>query len=386
MKIAIICPNYPPACSEGGISHYTQKLSRELVNLGDDVVIITGDRYCGSGADGLISICDFKGDWDRQTVKKIVNQLIAQRVDIVNLQYSPVMYSHSFKLFWPYYSRKLISTISFHTLWGGSKINYIAALSLLKSTRGVLMTNSEILYLIKKYLPIFLKKCYFVPIGSNILPSRKKIDNKKLFEKYSLISNVPVISYFGMSYPGKGMDLLLQATRKVVDYYKCDIKLLVIGGGISDSRDYIEVQKRKISALGIESNVIWTGNIAPDEISGLLKLSSVVVLPFRSGVSDRRGTLLAALSHNKAVVTAKPALNIAIFKNGENMIWPESYDAESFAKTIIQVIDNNELRQRLETGSAELAKHFCWSKIAEQTRSYYINLLKSSLNYQYKVH
>jgi glycosyltransferase involved in cell wall biosynthesis len=189
-----------------------------------------------------------------------------------------------------------------------------------------------------------------------------------------------------MSYPGKGIDLLLKATRKVLDHYKRDIKLLVIGGGLSDCRDYIDTQKRNICELGLDSNVIWTGSIATDEISGLLKLSSVVVLPFRSGASDRRGSLLAALSHNKAVVTTKPVLNISLFKNGENMIWPESDDAASFAKSMIQVLDNNELRQRLETGSAELAKHFCWSKITEQTRSFFIDLLQNNLNYQYKVH
>ena len=99
MKIAIICPNYPPAYREGGISHYTQKLSRELVNLGENVVIITGDGYCGGGADGTISILNFEGEWDRQTVKNIVDHLITLRVDIVNLQYSPVMYSHWFKFF-----------------------------------------------------------------------------------------------------------------------------------------------------------------------------------------------------------------------------------------------------------------------------------------------
>ncbi len=386
MKIAIICPNYPPAHSEGGISHYTQKFSRELVKLGENVVIITGDGYCGGGADGAISILNFKGEWDRKTVKNIVDQLIALRVDIVNLQYSPVMYSYWFKLFWPYYSKKLTSTVSFHTLWGGSKINHMVALGLLGSAQGILVTNSEIMYLLKRYLPIFLKKCRFVRIGSNILPSQNKTVNRRLSEKFSLINDVPVLSYFGMSYPGKGMDLLLEATRKVVDDHKRDIRLLIIGGGISDSQDHIDTKKRKIRELGIESNVIWTGRIPADEVSGLFKLSRVVVLPFRSGVSDRRGSLLAALSHNKAVVTTSPVLNISLFKNGENMIWPESDDAASFAKTVIQVLDNNELRQRLETGSAELAKHFCWSKIAEQTRSYFIDLLQNNLNYKYKVH
>ena len=286
MKIAIICTNYPPSLSEGGISHYTQKLSRELVNIGEKVVIITGGGYCGDGADGAISILNFKGQWDRQTVKNIVDQLIELRVDIVNLQYSPVMYSYWFKFFWPYYSQKLISTVSFHTLWGGSKTNYIAALSILGTTQGILATNSEIMYLLKRYFPIFLRKCHFIRIGSNILPSQNKTDIRRLSEKYSLINDDAVLSYFGMAYSGKGLDLLLEATRKLVVDHKRNIRLLIIGGGISDSQGHIDAKKRKIRELGIEHKVIWTGNIPADEVSGLFKLSRVVVLPFRSGVSD----------------------------------------------------------------------------------------------------
>ena len=386
MKIAIICQNYPPSIREGGISHYTRCIARHLSELGENVIVITGNGYIGNGSDGSIRVLTYAGEWNRETLLQMIKQLKCLKVDIVNLQYSPVMYSTKFKLSWPYISRNFFSIISIHTLWGGSNINYLAALIFLAFSQGIIATNSEIMYLLKSYLPIFLKKCHFVQIGSNILPSQNETDNRRLSEKYSLINDVPVLSYFGMSYPGKGMDFLLEATRKIVDDHKCDIRLLIIGGGISDSQDHIDAKKRKIRELGIEGKVIWTGSIPADEVSGLFKLSRVVVLPFRSGVSDRRGSLLAALSHSKAVVTTSPVLNISLFKNGENMIWPESDDAASFAKTVVQVLDNNELRQRLETGSAELAKHFCWSKIAEQTQSYFIDLLQNNLSYKYKVH
>lgn len=385
MKIAIICQNYPPAIKEGGISHYSRYLAKSLSEIGNEITIITGGDYLGTESDGLISVVSFKNEWTYKTIKKIIQYLRNHKIDIVNIQYSPVMYSPIFKLTLHMFAKNFIMITSFHTLLGGSKFNYLSALLALLASHRIIATNSEILYLIRKYFPFFIKKSLIIPIGPNIIRESSNSDLNTVVAKYNLDEKLPVISYFGMLYRGKGMELLFNSSRLLEKKYKLKFQLLIIGGGISDTQDYIDDKKKKIHELGIESKIIWTGNIPADEVSALFKLSRIVVLPFRSGVSDRRGSLLAALAHNKAVVTTKPALNIPLFKNGENMIWPESDDVTSFAKTVIQVLDNNQLRQRLETGSAELAKHFCWSKIAEQTQSYFIDLLQNNLNYQYKV-
>jgi glycosyltransferase involved in cell wall biosynthesis len=168
------------------------------------------------------------------------------------------------------------------------------------------------MYLLEKYFPIFLQRTCLVQIGSNILPSKSKNKKEELFEKYSLINGAPIIANFGMSYAGKGMSLLLEITRKIIYCHKRDIRLLLIGGGISDSQDHIDDRKNKIREFGLENKVICTGNIPAEEVSELFNLSSAVVMPFRSGASDRRGSLLAALSHNKAIVTTIPELKLVL--------------------------------------------------------------------------
>jgi glycosyltransferase involved in cell wall biosynthesis len=376
MKIAIVCPNYPPAASEGGISHYTQRLARHLNALGENVAIMTDDGYGGDGSDEGILVMKFPGEWNLQTAHEMVRLFRSLKVDIVNLQYSPEMYSTSFKFAWQKLTSNFQSTASFHTLWGGSRLNYLIALRLLQSANGIIATNSEIMYLLKKYLPFFLRKTSFVPIGPNIEPSDAKENPREIAVKYSLDPNVPAVAFFGMSYPGKGMNLLFETAKTLWNKYKVTFQLLVIGGGISDALKYREEKMKLISKLGIEGRVIWTGKIPAAEVSALLSRSKVVILPFESGVSDRRGSLMAAIAHHKAVVTTKPAVPVSLFKNGENMIWPAKSDTIAFVEALARVLQDDELRLKVESGAAELSRHFEWPDIAKKTRACFLELME----------
>ncbi len=377
MKIAIICQNYPPSKNEGGISHYSRCLAKSLSAIGDDITIITGGDYFGTGLDGFTTVASFTDEWNYRTIKNIIIYLKNRKIDIVNIQYSPVMYSPIFKLAWHKFAKNFIMITSLHTLWGGPKFNYLIALFALFASHRIIATNSEILYLIKKYFPFFKQKSFFIPIGPNIKPESTKSNHDTVAAKYALDPNLPVISYFGMSYQGKGMELLLNTTRLLERKYKLQFQLLIIGGGISDDLLYIENRKALTSKFNIKSNVIWTGRISSNEVSTLLDQSQAIILPYKQGVSDRRGSLMVALAHKRAVVTTKPAVPVSLFKNGKNMIWPATQDTNSLALIVYSVLTDDALRQRLENGASDLAKHFEWSNIAKETHSCFKIILES---------
>ena len=371
MKIALICPNYPPSSNEGGVSHYTQRLGQSLSSKGNDVFVITNGEYHGSGTDGNVQILKFSEKWNGHTAKEIAKILRSLSIDIVNLQYTPSMYSINFKFNWRNYIDKCVSTVSLHTLWGGSKLNYIIALKLLKSVYGIIATNSEIVYLLKKYLPFYLKKTEFIPIGPNIEPEAISFEYTKILKKYSIKQTEIIITFFGMIYPGKGLSLLFNTLNILKRKYKLDVQLLIVGGGESDYNKYIQKMRQMAQELRISRNIIWTGQIAPKEVSQLLLLSNLIVLPFTSGVSDRRGSLLSAVAHRKAVITTKPQIPIEFFKNGNNMLWPDTNEPEALAKEIYRVISNEDFKQRLENGAGLLSQKFKWSEIGQKTHSFF---------------
>ena len=376
MKIAIFCPNYPPAVSEGGISHYTRCLARHLCEAGDDVYIIAGKEYCGSGEDDKIRVFKYAGPWNLGTLRLMAQQLSIHNIDLINLQYSPVMYSPQFKIGWNYLAKRFVSTVSFHTLWGGSWLNKLVAVNFMLTANGGIATNSEIIYLLKRYFPIFLKNTCHIPIGSNIKLMPSGINGQKIIEaKYSIDPNVPILSFFGMSYPGKGLEMLLRTAKILIERHKVVFKLLVIGGGESDVFEYIQENMELARALGIQDNVVFTGEIPVEEVSALFNSSSAIILPFTSGVSDRRGSLMAALAHNKAIITTKPAIPIDSFKNRKNMVWPRESSAECLAEVTMHVLQDTSFRRTLENGAKKLALQYRWEDIAENTAQFFQTMI-----------
>jgi glycosyltransferase involved in cell wall biosynthesis len=231
----------------------------------------------------------------------------------------------------------------------------------------------------RKYFPFFLKKARHIPIGSNIKPSSVvNGDFISLRKKYSVKPDELIIAYFGMVYPGKGMRMLLKTAKILNRKLELDFKLFIIGGGISDVPEYIQERKNLVSTLGIPDKIVFTGRIDSTEVAGLLSASALVILPFASGASDRRGTLMAALACNKAIVTTRPDLDIDLFRNGENMIWPDHVCAENLAETTKRVIEDPALRQKLERGAGDLAQNYRWDNIARQTREFYKELVSDS--------
>jgi glycosyltransferase involved in cell wall biosynthesis len=355
---------------EGGVSHYTQILARHLVDMGEQLIVVTNDDYQGTETHPSLDVITLPGAWNGRAARDIFDTLSTRSVDLVNLQYSPSMYTTSFKWAWGVAAKRLASVTSFHTLWGGGKINYWFALQLLGSSKAVVATNTEIVHLLEKYLPFFLKKVRQIPIGSNIRPlAAPRYD---LEEKYKLRRGVPIVSYFGMCYPGKGMAVLFETAKLLKK--SLDFRMLVIGGGMSDDETHYEQAREKVRACGVDDNVTWTGRLAAEDVSTLLSRSDVVLLPYELGVSDRRGSLMAALAHGKAIVTAAPSIPGFPFKRWENMVWPDSYDAKEFAELVARVLDDNQLRSRLGSGARLLAEEYQWPSIAKRTRDFFFEI------------
>lgn len=372
MKIAIVCPIYPPAEQEEGVGHYTQCLAQQLSKSGNELVVIAGDTYRGRGVDGAVSVLKFPGKWSGKTAVDILCELQSLAVDVVNLQYTPELYPTGFKFAVPQLGVQFPLVVSFHTLWGGSKINHLLSLRLLVSADRIIALNSEVIYLLKQYLPFFLRKTTFVRIGSAILPCDSGVDVEEVDRRYKFDPDIPLLAHFGMCRPGKGLELLLDAIRQLVQRHGMNVHLVIIGGGLFDNPRYRKELEELTVEYGIENKVTWTGKLPAGEVSALISRSAAVVLPFDGGVSDRRSTLIAALVHRKPVVTTRPAVRIDEFRNSENMLWPESNDAKGLVEQVKMVLGDKQLRERLQAGAGELARHFEWQDIARKMHACFV--------------
>jgi glycosyltransferase involved in cell wall biosynthesis len=141
-----------------------------------------------------------------------------------------------------------------------------------------------------------------------------------------------------------------------------------------------------IGDLGLEERVHWTGYTGPAQVTAGLLATDVCVLPYRDGVSFRRGTLHACLAHGRALVTTRPAVPLPEVRDGENMLLVQPGDPHGLADAVARLSPHAEgssesdpadvaaLRARLEAGAAALAAEFTWERIARQTAAFFRRL------------
>ena len=83
MNISIVCPNYPPANFEGGISHYSRLLAMGMKSLGHQVYAISSTEFTKPEIDSEspVNIISVKGPWNHRSVKKIKEIAIKNKIE-----------------------------------------------------------------------------------------------------------------------------------------------------------------------------------------------------------------------------------------------------------------------------------------------------------------
>jgi glycosyltransferase involved in cell wall biosynthesis len=360
LKIAIICQNYPPARFEGGISHYSALLARTLGHMGHEIHAFTSSEFSEPAKNNApqfgAKVTKIDGPWNHSTVATIKKLAKRNKLDAVVLQYAPASYKTSFRIQWALTRFACQKITAFHTLWGQG-IDKLVALFLLVGSPKIIATNSEIMAIIEKHIPFLLKKTYWIPIGSNILPSSSLTAASD--------QSPPIVSFFGMIYPGKGMDVLLDVVEAVKSK-GCQFRFQLIGGSILYHPAFHEEFLNKIRQKRLESVVDYLGMLPAEEVSKRLQMSRFLYLPYDRGLSDRRGTFMAGLAHGKPVLTAPPVVPMPFIKNGLHALWPEKGDVSNYADLFIKLLTDNELIRRLEQGAKGLSSCFTWERIASE--------------------
>jgi glycosyltransferase involved in cell wall biosynthesis len=359
MKIGIVCQNFPPAIFEGGISHYSRLLAKALSARGHEVFALTSTEFTkdqkSEEQEAKTHVIRLPGPWNWTTVLDMKKVVLDKGIHALILEYSPASFKSSFRVAWAFSTFPCQKIISFHTLWGGGAHDRLISLLMLLGCNKIIATNSEIMHLLEKHLPFFLKKTYSIPIGSNILPAK--------FAKEKANDVQPIISFFGMLYPGKGLSLILDVLQELTKRGRC-FSFKFIGGGMLGLKSYEDEFRKDILARGLQDTVEHLGLIPAEEVSKWIQASRFIFLPYESGLSDRRGSFMAAISHGKAVLTSPPVVDMPFLRNGVNALWPEISTPAGYATLAEKLLDDEEMLVRLEKGAGELARHFTWADIA----------------------
>jgi len=168
------------------------------------------------------------------------------------------------------------------------------------------------------------------------------------------------IAYCGTASNSKdGVDDLIRSFA-IVHKRIPDVKLYIIGKIPSKKENNENIEL--ISKLGLENDIILTGQIAYQEMPQMLKDAEVLVLARPNSLQAENGfpTKLGEylLTENPVVVTAVGDIPLFL-KNGESALLAEERNCDDIAEKICWALTNHEKSSFIGLRGAEIAKiHF----------------------------
>ncbi len=386
---------------QGGVGDFTREVGLALNRLGARVSTISSTRACQSSgivlpSDGgttverdrlCLTLFPVVERWGPSCWSRIIELLKHVKPEILNIQYQTAAYQMRPGInFLPWRLRfsderpRVVTTV--HDL----KLPYLfpkagpvrrwVTKALIGGSEATIVTNVEDRVQAQTY---WAHNLHLIPIGSNIDPQAPAgYDREKWRERWGVGSEETLLSYFGFLNESKGGETLFRALAQLMHSGE-RVKLLMIGGrvGSSDPTNVAYLQKMEalIRELGMTDQISWTDYVDGQEVSANFWASDICVLPYRDGVSFRRGTLMAALAHGLPIISTYPRVEVAEIMEDENMALVPPDDIEALVGKIALLAASPSLRRRLARGAAELSKLFSWEAIAEKTMRVYEEVL-----------
>ncbi len=197
-------------------------------------------------------------------------------------------------------------------------------------------------------------------------------DGAGLREHYGLRAEQPVVLFFGLLSPSKGLDDLIEAFELVRQ--TSDAKLLIVG--YPTKHINIDGLKAKIAERNLTECVILDPRYIPlEEVGGLMNLATVAVYPYRS--STQSGALQVAYTFGRPVVATKVGgLPEAVEHGRSGFVVPASAPPE-LADGILKLVKNPELAKVMGQYARHLSEtRFSWKTVARQIVKVYEELLE----------
>ena len=389
MHILLISGEYPPM--QGGVGDYTREMAREFAAQGHQASVLTPD--VSSGHDSLPDASSGDGssggvhpwrvyptihNWRWGCWSQIAALVRAIRPHVINLQYQAAVYDMRVPainlLAWRWRRQAGFPPIvvTYHDLKPpylfpkAGPLRRQAVRVLARYSDAIIVTNAEDLAMAQQWP--YCPTLHQIPIGSNIALSPPSGYERSAWRaRLGYGSEDVVWAYFGFLNESKGGETLIRALA----LSDPPAQLLMVGGRVGSSdptnQAYADRVEALMADLGVSDRVRWTGYVPAEQVSAALLSADAVVLPYRDGISFRRGSLHAALAHGCPIVSTTPQVPLPELHEGENILLVPPENPEAISQAAQRLHRNPELKRRIGQGAKTLAEQFTWKQIAERT-------------------
>ena len=411
LRLVLVEPN-----GSGGLIHYTYQLCTALADEGVDVTLITGKEYELAHLPHNFQVNNMLDLWslfDPQVIQNIqasawqrrwhkvrwtvrrgqrAVRLILAWINLThylsNLQPDIVQFS---KINFPFEAiflaqmrrRGLILTQICHEFELRENDGGPFSMLILRAYADIYKNFSAMFFHAKenceKFLTLFPfvqnEKTHVIPHGNSgwlLKYFSQTYDWDSIRSHYGLNPEQPVVLFFGLLAPSKGIDDLIEAFALVRQ--SSDAKLLI--AGYPTKHINIDELKEKIARLDLTEHVFLDMRYIPlEEVGALMGLATVAVYPYRS--STQSGALQVAYTFGRPVIaTAVGGLPEVVEEGRSGFLIPVQSPNE-LADKMMRLINNPELAKVMGTYARHLSEtRFSWRSVSRQILEVYHQLLE----------
>lgn len=370
-RIAMITGDFPPAIS--GIADYVEKLAAAMVKLGADVTVITS-RAEGVDASYPFAVRREMPSWKWRNRGQLLDLLT--QFDIAHIQYPSVAYGRSLmiNLLPKLLARHAPNTRSLVTIhdFRVMRLRWRARVApMLWSVDGLIHVDPRDGPYLHRFMPFGKPPTEIIPIAANAEPVPcTPADRARWRAELGFAEDESVVAFFGILYPHKGLPELHEAIRTLRTAGR-KVRLLVLGDfdRQADWRGEMEAALR-------QDHVVWVQGAPLDRVSQCLHASDVAALPFHTGASTNRGSMLATLAHGLPTVTTNgPCTPSDLTQHFDVSLVPVNAPRE-LAQAIDAILNDAALAKRMRRNALAASEKLSWPAVARQTLAFYDRLLE----------
>jgi glycosyltransferase involved in cell wall biosynthesis len=368
MRLVLVGPVYP---YRGGIAHYTAMLYRELKKRGHDVLLVSFSRQYPQWL--------FPGRSDRDPSREPLRVEEAQYwIDSLNpitwlvtaqriRRYRPE--AVILKWWVPYWGLPF-GVISRLSHWAHTRVVYLCHNIVPHEsspfdralTKLALSSGDEFLVFSRRSEQLLRDMYVESRIVRTDLPvhdalASTKVPKDEARQKLGLAMDEPVLLFFGLVRPYKGLNYLLDALPNVnLDAIP---RLLIVGEFWEDREPYLN----QIEALGLGERVTITDRYVPDEEVGVyFSACDVVVLPYVD--TSQSAVVQLALGMGTPVITADVTGVPAGSRSSTGCLVVPPRDSQALADAIHLFFTDPAYRNRGGATTSALA-HSTWEHLVD---------------------
>ena len=348
MRLSLLGPVYP---YRGGIAHFTTLLAKKLIEGGHEVQVISFKKqypawlYPGaSDKDHSLGREKVNADYlltplNPLAWRRTVNAILNFQPQGVILPWWVTFWGPAFRFIITRLKRRGIPvTILIHNTMpheARALDRFLARRTLQPADRYIVMTGKEkgrLLALLPQAQNIHIAP---LPIYHAFKPSG--LSKSQVRQSLNLPTDQPVLLYFGFVRPYKGLGVLIDALKTLIDL-GVDAHLLIVGEFWEDKSGYVS----QIQRLGLDYRVhIYDAYIPDDEVAGFFEAADVFVAPYIDGTQS--AALKTALGFGLPVVVTDVITDEMIEALPERCRVVRAGDAGALADGIVEQIKVSKL-------------------------------------------